>query len=59
MAAGWMRHLAGDRVDVFSGGSEPASELNRAAVAAMAEKASISARSCPSPGPTRSSGQPT
>jgi hypothetical protein len=24
MAAGWMRHLAGDRVDVFSGGSEPA-----------------------------------
>lgn len=38
MAAGWMRHLAGDRVDVFSGGSEPATELNRAAVAAMAEK---------------------
>ena len=28
MAAGWMRHLAGERVDVFSGGSEPASELN-------------------------------
>jgi arsenate reductase (thioredoxin) len=38
MAAGWMRHLAGDRVDVFSGGSEPAAELNKAAVAAMAEK---------------------
>jgi protein-tyrosine-phosphatase len=38
MAAGWARHLAGDRVDVFSGGSEPASELNRAVVAAMAEK---------------------
>ena len=38
MAAGWMRHLAGDRVDVFSGGSEPAAELNQAAVAAMAEK---------------------
>jgi len=37
MAAGWMRHLAGDRVDVFSGGSEPAEEINRAAVAAMAE----------------------
>ena len=38
MAAGWMRHLAGDRVDVFSGGSEPAEELNRGAVAAMAER---------------------
>jgi protein-tyrosine-phosphatase len=37
MAAGWMRHLAGDRVDVFSGGSEPAEGLNRGAVAAMAE----------------------
>ena len=29
MAAGWMRHLAGDQVDVFSGGSEPAAELNQ------------------------------
>jgi arsenate reductase len=38
MAAGWMRHLAGERVDVFSGGSEPAASLNQAAVAAMAEK---------------------
>ena len=38
MAAGWMRHLAGDQVDVFSGGSEPAAEVNQAAVAAMAEK---------------------
>lgn len=37
MAAGWMRRLAGDRVDVFSGGSEPAEALNRGAVAAMAE----------------------
>jgi protein-tyrosine-phosphatase len=37
MAAGWLRHLAGDAVDVFSGGSEPASTLNPAAVAAMAE----------------------
>jgi protein-tyrosine-phosphatase len=35
---GWMRHLAGDRVDVFTGGSEPAEELNRGAVAAMAER---------------------
>ncbi len=37
MAAGWLRHLAGDRIEVFSGGSEPAAQVNPAAVAAMAE----------------------
>ncbi len=37
MAAGWLRHLAGDRVMVWSGGSEPASEVNPAAIEAMAE----------------------
>lgn len=37
MASGWMQHLAGDRVQVLSGGSEPASEINPAAVAAMRE----------------------
>jgi len=37
MAAGWLRHLAGDRIDVYSGGSEPAERINPAAVAAMAE----------------------
>ncbi len=37
MAAGWLRHLAGDRVTVYSGGSEPASEINAAAIAAMDE----------------------
>ena len=37
MAAGWMRHLAGDQIDVFSGGSAPADTLNRGAVEAMAE----------------------
>jgi protein-tyrosine-phosphatase len=37
MAAGWMQHLAGDRVEVFSGGSDPASEVNPAAVEAMSE----------------------
>jgi arsenate reductase (thioredoxin) len=37
MAAGWLRHLAGDRVTVYSGGSEPVSEINAAAIAAMAE----------------------
>jgi len=38
MAAGWMRHLAGHRIEVFSGGSEPAEEVNKVAVQAMAEK---------------------
>ncbi|MBI2170131.1 MAG: heat-shock protein HtpX [Actinobacteria bacterium] len=37
MAAGFMRHLAGDRVEVLSGGSAPADTVNRAAVEAMAE----------------------
>jgi arsenate reductase (thioredoxin) len=37
MAAGWMQHLAGDQVEVFSGGSDPASVVNPAAVEAMAE----------------------
>jgi protein-tyrosine-phosphatase len=49
IAAGWMRHLAGDRVDVFSGGSEPASELNGAAVAAMAEKGIDISKELPQP----------
>ena len=37
MAAGWLQHLAGDQVEVFSGGSDPASEVNPAAIEAMAE----------------------
>ena len=37
MAAGWLRHLAGDRAVTYSGGSEPTSDINPAAVAAMAE----------------------
>lgn len=37
MAAGWLRRLAGDRIDVFSGGSEPGDAVNPAAVEAMAE----------------------
>ncbi|MDX1691434.1 MAG: arsenate reductase ArsC [Acidimicrobiia bacterium] len=37
MAAAWLRHLAGDRVRVYSGGSAPASEVNTAAVEAMSE----------------------
>lgn len=37
MALGWFTHLAGDRAVALSGGSEPASEINPVAVAAMAE----------------------
>ena len=37
MAAGWLRHLAGDAVEVRSAGSEPADRTNPAAVAAMRE----------------------
>ena len=37
MAAGWLRHLAGDRVDVYSAGSEPTSEINPTAIEVMAE----------------------
>jgi len=37
MAAGWLRHLAGDRVRVLSAGSAPAESINPAAVEAMAE----------------------
>jgi arsenate reductase (thioredoxin) len=37
MASGWLRHLAGDAVDVFSGGSDPGGDVNATAVEAMAE----------------------
>jgi arsenate reductase len=37
MAAGWLRHLAGDAVEVRSAGSAPAETINPAAVSAMAE----------------------
>jgi arsenate reductase len=38
MAAGYLQHLAGDRVEVRSAGSEPGNAVNPAAVAAMAEE---------------------
>jgi len=38
MAMGFFKHLAGERANVYSGGSEPADEINPAAIAAMAEK---------------------
>jgi arsenate reductase (thioredoxin) len=37
MAAGWLRFLAGDAVEVRSAGSIPGDRVNPAAVAAMAE----------------------
>ena len=37
MAAGWLRHLAGEAVEVRSAGSLPGDQVNPAAVAAMAE----------------------
>ena len=37
MAAGWLRHLAGDRVEVRSAGSAPAETINPSAVEAMRE----------------------
>lgn len=49
MAAGWVRHLAGDRLAVWSGGSEPAAELNPVAVEAMAEVGIDISRELPKP----------
>ncbi|PCG84734.1 phosphotyrosine protein phosphatase [Streptomyces sp. WZ.A104] len=37
MAAAWLSHLAGDRVEVRSAGSAPADQVNPAAVEAMRE----------------------
>lgn len=37
MAAGWLSHRAGDRIEVRSAGSEPADRINPVAVEVMAE----------------------
>lgn len=37
MAAGFLQHLAGDRIDVRSAGSEPKHQINPVAVEVMAE----------------------
>jgi protein-tyrosine-phosphatase len=37
MAAAYLQHLAGDRIEVLSAGSAPANEVNPAAIAAMLE----------------------
>ncbi len=38
MAAGFLQHLAGERVEVLSAGSQPADQVNRVAVEAMREE---------------------
>ena len=38
LAAGFLQHLAGDRVQVLSAGTEPKDQVNPSAVAAMAEE---------------------
>ena len=38
MAAGWLKKLAGDRVQIWSAGSEPADQVNPLAVQVMAEE---------------------
>ncbi len=38
MAAGYMRLLSGGKIDVFTGGSEPAEDINQTAAQAMLER---------------------
>jgi arsenate reductase (thioredoxin) len=38
MAAGYLQHLAGDRIEVLSAGSQPADRVNPVAVEAMREE---------------------
>jgi len=49
MALGWFNHLAGDGAVAWSGGSEPGTEVNPAAVAAMAEAGIDIAQEFPKP----------
>jgi arsenate reductase (thioredoxin) len=49
MALGWFEHLAGDRAVAWSGGSEPGTEVNPSAVAAMAEVGIDIAKEFPKP----------
>lgn len=37
MAAGYLQHLAGDRIEVLSAGSQPGNQINPTAIEAMAE----------------------
>jgi len=47
MAAGYLQHLAGDRVQVLSAGSAPKDQINPVAIAAMAEEGIDIARNVP------------
>jgi len=38
IAAGYLRHLAGERIEVLSAGSEPADQINPVAIEVMAEE---------------------
>ena len=49
MALGFFQHFAGDRAVVWSGGSQPASSINPAAVEAMAERGIDISREYPKP----------
>ncbi len=49
MALGWFTHLAAGRAVAWSGGSEPASEINPAAIEAMAEVGIDITREFPKP----------
>jgi len=49
MAAGWMQQLVDGRADVFSGGSNPASDVNPMAIVAMAEVGIDISRELPKP----------
>ena len=49
MAAGYLRRMAGDRVEVFSGGSDPGDDINTVVVAAMAEEGIDIATEYPKP----------
>jgi protein-tyrosine-phosphatase len=47
MAAGYLQHLAGDRVEVLSAGTEPRDQVNPSAIAVMAEEGIDLATSTP------------
>ena len=49
MAMGFFEHLAGDEAVAWSGGSEPGSEINASAVAAMRERGIDISREFPKP----------
>jgi arsenate reductase (thioredoxin) len=49
MALGWFTHLAGDRAVAWSGGSEPGTSINPAAIEAMAEVGIDITREFPKP----------